>query len=240
MRHLPGLHADTRLRRAVDIVVALVLLPTLLVPMAMLAVLVRSTSRGPAVYRQWRVGRGLRPFTILKFRSMVVGADRAGPAVTADADPRTTSVGRWLRRSHLDELPQLINLLRGDMTLVGPRPEVERFLPYYTSQELRLLDVRPGIIGPGALYVAGRGTELDDAARAEERYVQSQLHTKLALDIAYLRDRRFGTDVHLVAEAVLVSFRRSAPSATAPAAPPCPGSGRTGPGSSPIGRSARW
>lgn len=235
------LHGDTRLRRVVDIAVALVLLPALLVPMALLAVLVRSTSRGPAVYRQWRVGRALRPFTILKFRSMAVGADLSGPAVSGDADPRVTAVGRWLRRTRLDELPQLVNLLRGDMTLVGPRPEVERFLPYYTPDELRLLDVRPGIIGPGALYVARRGRELDCAGRAEERYVALQLHTKLALDLAHLRDRRVGSDLRLVAAAVSVSWlRRSRSHATWPAAPVRRGSGRTGPGSSPNARWARW
>ncbi|MEU6372895.1 sugar transferase [Streptomyces sp. NPDC046909] len=241
MTSLPGPLGDTALRRAVDIAVALVLLPALLVPMALLAVLVRTTSRGPAVYRQWRAGRALRPFTILKFRSMVVGADLAGPAVSGDSDPRVTSVGHWLRRTRLDELPQLVNLLRGDMTLIGPRPEVERFLPYYTRDELRLLDVRPGIIGPGALYVAERGSELDDAGRAEERYVALQLHYKLALDLGYLNDRRVVSDLRLVAGAVSVSWlRRSRSHATGPAEPGCRGSGRTAPGSSPSARSARW
>ncbi|WP_329262512.1 sugar transferase [Streptomyces sp. NBC_01478] len=205
---VPALRGDTRRRRAADVVIALVLLPALLVPMALLAVLVRCTSRGPAVYSQWRVGRGLRPFRILKFRSMAVGADRAGPAVCGAADPRVTSFGRWLRCTRLDELPQLVNLLRGDMTLIGPRPEVERFLPRYTPDELRLLDVRPGVIGPGALYVAERGGELDDTGRAEERYVALQLHAKLALDLAYLSDRRLTTDLRLVARAVSISWLR--------------------------------
>jgi lipopolysaccharide/colanic/teichoic acid biosynthesis glycosyltransferase len=204
-----GVRGDTRLRRAVDIGVALVLLLVLLLPMALIAVLVRCTSRGPAVYRQRRVGRGLRPFTILKFRSRAVGADRAGPAVSGAADSRVTRTGRWLRRTRLDELPQLGNLLRGDMTLIGPRPEVERFLPYYTPDELRLLDVRPGIIGPGALYVAERGGELDDTTHAEERYVTLQLHAKLALDLAYVRDRRLTTDLRLVARAVCISWLRT-------------------------------
>lgn len=213
------MRADTRTRRAVDVGVALVLLPVLLVPMALVAVLVRCTSRGPAVYRQWRAGRGLRPFTILKFRSMAVGADRAGPAVSGAADPRVTRVGRWLRRTRLDELPQLVNLLRGDMTLIGPRPEVERFLPYYTPQELRLLDVRPGIIGPGALYAAERAAELNDTACAEERYVAVQLHAKLALDLGYLSDRRPATDLRLVARALRISWLRPQP-ATLVGGPP--------------------
>lgn len=203
-----GVHGDSRLRRTVDIALALLLLPALLVPMALLAVLVRCTSGGPAMYRQWRVGRELRPFTILKFRSMAVGSDRAGPAVSGTADSRVTPFGRWLRRTRLDELPQLVNLLRGDMTLIGPRPEVERFLPRYTPDELRLLDVRPGIIGPGALYAAARGGELEDTAGAEERYVALQLHPKLALDLAYLRDRRLAADLRLVAQALSISWLR--------------------------------
>ncbi|MCH5670797.1 sugar transferase [Streptomyces gilvus] len=206
----PQVRGDSRLRRAVDISVALILLVVLLVPMTLVAVLVRCTSRGPVVYRQWRAGRGLRPFVILKFRSMSVGADRAGPAVSGSTDPRVTRVGGWLRRSRLDELPQLVNLLRGDMTLVGPRPEVERFLPFYTRGELRLLDDRPGIIGPGALYVANRGGELDVPGHAEELYVERQLHTKLALDLAYLRDRRLATDVRLVVRALCVGLPRFA------------------------------
>jgi lipopolysaccharide/colanic/teichoic acid biosynthesis glycosyltransferase len=200
---------DSRLRRTVDIVVTLVLLPVLLVPMLVLALLVRCTGRGPALFRQWRVGRGLRPFVILKFRSMTAGSDRAGPAVSGAADPRVTRVGRWLRRTHLDELPQLVNVLRGEMTLVGPRPEVERFLPYYTRDELGLLDVRPGVVGPGALYVTRRDGELGGAAGAEECYVELQLHTKLALDRAYLCDRRLRADLGLMARAVSISRRKS-------------------------------
>ncbi|NUS14902.1 MAG: sugar transferase [Streptomyces sp.] len=225
---MAALRQDSGLRRSADIAVALVLLIVLSVPLVLLAVLVRCTSRGPAVYRQWRAGRGMRPFSILKFRSMTVGSDRAGPAVSGSGDPRVTRIGRWLRRTRLDELPQLVNLLRGDMTLVGPRPEVERFLPYYTRRELRLLDVRPGIIGPGALYVADRGSELADPARAEERYVELQLHPKLALDLDYLHDRRLAVDARLVASAVSVSWLRpSRPPATAAAVRPRPGSGRT-------------
>ncbi|MFH8933316.1 sugar transferase [Streptomyces griseosporeus] len=192
---------DTASRRAVDVVVALVLLPFLLVLLVLLGLLVRCTSRGPALYRQWRVGRGMRPFTILKLRSMRVGADRTGPAVCGAADPRVTAVGQWLRRTRLDELPQVVNLLRGEMTLIGPRPEVERFLPFYTPDELRLLDFRPGIIGPGALYAARHCAELDGTDSAETQYVERQLHVKLALDLAYLRDRRPATDLRLLAEA---------------------------------------
>ncbi|MFI9150185.1 sugar transferase [Streptomyces sp. NPDC053367] len=202
------LHGDTALRRAADIAVALLLLLLLLVPLLLLALLVRATSRGPAVYRQRRVGRGMRPFTILKLRSMTADADRAGPAVSAAADPRVTRLGHWLRRTRLDELPQLVNLLRGDMTLIGPRPEVERFLPYYTPEELHLLDVRPGVIGPGALYAAHHEADLDDSLGAERLYVERQLHEKLALDLAYLHDRRLSTDLRLVGQAAGTALAR--------------------------------
>ena len=105
---------------------------------------VRLTSRGPAFYRQVRAGRGGRPFVLLKLRSMVDGADRAGPLVTEAGDPRVTRLGRALRATKLDELPQLVNVLRGDMTLVGPRPEVARYMTCYRPDELVMLPYGPG------------------------------------------------------------------------------------------------
>ena len=107
---------------------------------------------GPAFYRQVRVGRSGEQFTILKLRSMVPGADRAGPLVTSRADSRVTRFGALLRATKLDELPQLINVLKGDMTLIGPRPEVPRYIPYYTDEELETLNVRPGLTGAGQIF----------------------------------------------------------------------------------------
>ncbi|TDT94101.1 lipopolysaccharide/colanic/teichoic acid biosynthesis glycosyltransferase [Streptomyces sp. 846.5] len=203
--------ADTTLRRAVDLVVAALLLPTLLPLLVLLALAVRCTCRGPAIYRQRRVGRYGQPFSIWKFRTMVVDADRIGAAVGGTGDPRITTVGRLLRLTRLDELPQLVNLLRGEMTLIGPRPEVERFLRYYTPREREMLRVRPGILGPGALlFAAEQSAELDSAPDPDAYYAARLLHPKLALDRAYLADRRLGTDLRLLARAAGVVLGRPA------------------------------
>jgi lipopolysaccharide/colanic/teichoic acid biosynthesis glycosyltransferase len=199
--------ADTRLRRGADLAVAVTALVVLLPLLAAIAVAIRLTSRGPAVYRQRRVGRGERPFVIWKFRTMVANADRIGPAVSGSEDPRITLVGRWLRATRLDELPQLVNLLRGDMTLIGPRPEVERFIAYYSPAERELLTVRPGILGPGALlFAAAQSQELTEAADPEAHYVRYHLHPKLALDLAYLGRRGVRADLALLARTARVVF----------------------------------
>ncbi|SEL49776.1 sugar transferase [Streptacidiphilus jiangxiensis] len=200
---------DTWRRRGVDLVVAFVLL-VVLSPFLLLGVLVvELTSRGPAIYRQQRVGRFGEPFTIWKLRTMVADADRAGPAVGGSTDPRITAVGHWLRETRLDELPQLVNLLCGDMTLIGSRPEVERFLRFYTPREREILRTRPGVLGPGALYGAGCTEELCTVADPDAWYAAHQLHPKLALDLAYLADRRLRTDLGLLLRTAAVVLGRT-------------------------------
>ena len=205
---MPG--RDTALRRDVDIVVALIGLVVLSPLLLLLAAAVRLTSRGPAIYRQQRVGRHGKPFHIWKLRTMVSDGDPAGPLVSGPADPRATRVGRWLRATRLDELPQLVNLLRGDLTLIGSRPEVPRFLPNYTSEEWRLLSARPGILGPGALlFVGSQAGELDSASDPEAFYIAHHLHPKLALDLDYLDHRTLHRDLALLLRTVGVLARRS-------------------------------
>ena len=201
--------SDTGLRRAVDVVVALPALVALSPVLAVMGFLVRRTTRGPAIFRQVRVGRGGEPFTIYKFRTMVE-TDARAPQVSGPADPRITPLGRWLREHRLDELPQLVNVLSGDLTLVGPRPEVPEFVVHYTVEELTLLEVRPGVLGPGALLFAEQQAgELDDAEDPAAHYVEHQLHRKLALDLAYLRNRSLRQDLSLVARTIgVVSSRQ--------------------------------
>jgi lipopolysaccharide/colanic/teichoic acid biosynthesis glycosyltransferase len=193
---------DSRLRRSVDIVVATTGLALSSPMLLALVAAVRLSSRGPAIYRQTRVGRDEHLFKIWKFRTMVAKADRAGPMVSGRADPRVTPLGRRLRSSRLDELPQLVNLLLGDVTLIGPRPEVLRFLDFYTEDERQLLRVRPGVIGPGALlFATAQADELDDLGDPDGYYAAHHLHPKLALDLDYLRDRTLSRDLKLVAHA---------------------------------------
>lgn len=193
------IHPDSRRRRAVDVAVAGLGLVTLSPALLVVALWVRATSPGPAFYHQTRVGRDEKSFEIWKFRTMVVDADRDGPAVAGAADARITDAGRRLRRSRFDELPQLVNLLLGDLTLIGPRPEVAPFIPFYTARERDILTVRPGILGPGALLFAEtQSGALDEVADPEAYYVAHHLHTKLALDLAYLESRTLSDDLRLL------------------------------------------
>lgn len=192
-------------RRAADIagsVVALVLLSPLL---AAIAVAVRLESVGPILYSQERVGKGRRPFRILKFRTMVADADRIGPKVSGKRDPRVTRVGAVLRKTKLDEFPQLWNVLRGEMTLVGPRAEVPDMIRHYTPEELTILEVRPGLTAPGQIFfTTDQAAALDGVEDAEAHYVAHQLHPKLRMDLEYLRDRSAWGDLVIVARTILL------------------------------------
>lgn len=200
---------DSVTRRLVDVVVAALGLLGLAPLLAALAAAVRFTSRGPAIFHQERVGRGGRSFRILKLRSMV-DEPQPGPLVSGTTDPRVTRVGSWLRKTRLDELPQLVNLLRGELTLVGPRPEVPRFVSEYTAAERELLRVRPGIIGPGALLFAEvQAAELDDVDDPERHYLQTQMHPRLALDLDYLQHRCLRRDITLIARSLAVCARHA-------------------------------
>ena len=190
---------DGLLRRVADVIVAALALLALAPVMIAIALAIRLTSPGPALYLQERIGRGGRPFRMLKFRTMVIGADRGQALVTGKCDPRITRAGAVLRATKADELPQLLNVLRGHMTLIGPRPEVARYVARYSPAERALLRVRPGLTGPGQLYFTEEQAEdLDGLADPEEHYVRHQLHPKLALDLDYLVHRSLREDLAVV------------------------------------------
>jgi lipopolysaccharide/colanic/teichoic acid biosynthesis glycosyltransferase len=170
-------------KRASDLVAAAVLLVVLLPVLLMVAVVVRVTSRGPIIFRQRRIGKDGCPFVIYKFRTMTMGADRSqlGTYVSRD-DPRITQVGRTLRRISVDELPQLVNILRGDMSFVGPRPDLPHHVERYTQWQRRRLEVRPGITGWA--QVSGRNDlGWDERIRLDVEYIDTW---SLLLDLAVL------------------------------------------------------
>ena len=205
----PKIVADSWARRAVDIVVSGIALAIAGPVIVLLAAVVRLTSRGPAFYRQVRTGRAVEQFTMLKLRSMVSGADQAGPLVTSRSDSRVTKLGAVLRAAKLDELPQLFNVLKGDMTLIGPRPEVPRFIPYYDDEELQILNVRPGLTGPGQIFYTQVAAG-DDSRTARTRSSTTQpvsCIAKLAIDLDYLRHRSFGHDLQIVVRTALLLAR---------------------------------
>ena len=206
LRAVPAVADDTSLRRGLDVVVAVVGLICAAPLLLGLGVAVRLTSRGPAFFRQVRIGRGEQPFRIWKLRTMTVTTEPGAALVSGTADPRITRIGTWLRQTRLDELPQLVNLLRGELTLVGPRPEVARFIQYYTPAEQQILRVRPGIIGPGALlFATEQSHQLDTAADPEAHYIEHHLHARLSLDMEYLANRTLRRDLALIARAVGVT-----------------------------------
>jgi lipopolysaccharide/colanic/teichoic acid biosynthesis glycosyltransferase len=175
----------------------LLLLPLL----AVIALVVKCSDGGPVLYSHRRVGKGFRPIRVLKFRSMIVDADK-GLSLTAPGDPRLTEVGRFLRRYKLDELPQLWNVLTGDMQLVGVRPEVEPYVALFREQYALLLSEPPGITDPASL--AYRNEEnLFAADRMEQQYVSEILPQKLRLSLDYRRKRSFFSDLRVLFNTVL-------------------------------------
>jgi len=185
-------------KRAFDIVVAglcLVLLSPLLVA---LGLWVRLDSPGPALFRQERVGRFGRTFRIHKFRTMVDGAP--GPQITVGADARITRAGAWLRARKLDELPQLIDVLAGDMSLVGPRPEVPRYVALYPDAlREKVLSVRPGITDPASLRMADESDHLAHAVDPEREYVEVLMPAKLREAAAYAERATLWSDLQVLA-----------------------------------------
>lgn len=202
---LHGSKTDAFLRRTMDICLSTVMLILFCLPMLLIAAMVRLSSPGPALFKQQRVGRGGRRFTLLKFRSMKP-AD-SGPQVTAEGDARITPIGKLLRRTKLDELPQLLNVLRGEMSLVGPRPEVERYVQHYTPEQKRLLEVRPGITGAAQIAYRDEEALLSTAHNVEELYVQEILPAKAALDLAYLAQRTVLTDTAVLLKTIAALLR---------------------------------
>ena len=207
-----GSGRDKVARRIADIVVAgsaLLVLSPLLVA---IAVLVRLGDPGPALFRQRRMGRDGAVFLIWKYRTMRTRRSDVERLVSGLRDPRITEVGCVLRATRLDELPQLVNILRGEMSLFGPRPEVERYRPHYTDREMRVFDARPGILGPGALFFAEtQAGELDDADDPDAFYVAHHLHPKLTLDLDYLARRGPRADLALLRRAVVLTLQRLTP-----------------------------
>lgn len=194
------------LKRLFDVVASgaglIVLSPLLLA----LALAVKLGSPGPIFYRANRVGRYGVPFKLLKFRSMVINADQIGPAVTGAVDPRITRVGRFLRRTKLDELPQLINVLRGEMSLVGPRPEDPRYVALYTNEQRQVLNVRPGITSPASITYRNEEAMLvgDDW---EKHYVEQIMPAKLVVDLEYARNASLWRDVRVILGTLRALFR---------------------------------
>jgi lipopolysaccharide/colanic/teichoic acid biosynthesis glycosyltransferase len=189
----------TRLLDLFASVTGLALLSPLFV---LIAIAIKLDSPGSVFFRGQRVGRGGRLFEIYKFRSMVADAAQKGPDITATGDPRVTRVGEVLRRTKLDELPQLINVVRGEMSLVGPRPEDPRYVPLYTPEQRRVLSVRPGVTSPASLRFRHE-EDLLQGGDWEHVYLSEVLPAKLQIELEYLERRSVWTDLRVIVQTVL-------------------------------------
>ncbi|MBL8011655.1 MAG: sugar transferase [Flavobacteriales bacterium] len=195
------------LKRAFDVLFASTALVLLMPLLLVFALAVATGSPGGAFFRQVRVGRHGREFRLLKFRSMRPGSEALGQLTIGGRDPRITGVGHFLRRTKLDELPQLWNVLKGDMSVVGPRPEVPRYVALYTPEQQVVLSVRPGITGMASLDYVDENELLARSDDPERTYVEEVMPAKLALDLRYVRERSFALDLRIIAATLRLIFR---------------------------------
>jgi lipopolysaccharide/colanic/teichoic acid biosynthesis glycosyltransferase len=194
-------------KQAFDTVIASLGLLFLSPLFLLVALLIKLDSPGPIFFRQERMGRGFHPFLIYKFRTMVHDAPLRGGAITFGADPRITKVGRILRKTKIDELPQLINVLRGQMSFVGPRPEVRRYAELFREDYEDILRVLPGITDLASLKYRHEAELLDSFENPEEAYVKHLLPEKIKLAREYVRQSSFSFDVTIIFKTLLSLLR---------------------------------
>lgn len=186
------------LKRMFDIVVALFGLALFSPFMLVIAILIKLDSRGPMFYRAPRVGKDGKPFRMYKFRTMVANAASIGPAITVDEDPRITRIGARLRQVRLDEIPQLINVLRGEMSMVGPRPEAPYYVEMYSAKQREILKVKPGMTGPAQIAFRHEEESLSNPETLDDEYMNVILPPKLALDMAYIKRQSLFLDIKIL------------------------------------------
>jgi len=196
------------MKRLLDVVVSLIGLICLLPLLLVVALLIKLDSTGPVFFRQTRMGRRFRPFQILKFRTMVQDSSTRGKSITVGDDPRITRVGWFLRKTKIDELPQLINVLRGEMTFVGPRPEVPQYVELFRNDYEEILKIRPGITDLASIKYRDEATLLGRCENPEEEYVTRVLPDKINLGKEYVRQSSVFFDLTLIFKTFLRLFDR--------------------------------
>lgn len=197
------------IRRLIDIVAALAALILFSPLLVLIPIAIMIESPGNPFFRGSRAGKHGKSFGLWKFRTMVPDADRIGPSITGGTDPRILRTGAFLRRSKLDELPQIINLLTGEMTLVGPRPEATAIVARYSPEQREVLEVKPGLTGPGQVALDQEESEIiPEGVDADDYYVEHLMGPKLERDLAYLRTRTARSDLRIVMTTGLLVVRR--------------------------------
>jgi len=191
-------------KRLFDVVAVIIGLVLLLPVFIIISLWIKLSSKGPLFYSQKRVGKDFKEFDIYKFRSMVVDADKIGPSVTSGDDPRITEIGKFIRETKIDELPQLLNVLKGDMSLVGPRPEVMKFVAKKRDAYTKILSVRPGITDNAAIEFRDEETIMNQYADKEKAYLDIILPQKIKLYYNYIDNITFLNDIKLILKTLKV------------------------------------
>ncbi len=191
------------IKRLIDIILSLSGLIILAPFFLLIAVFIKKEDGGSVFFRQVRVGQNGRPFRIYKFRTMVENAERLGAKVTKEDDPRITEIGKFLRKYKIDELPQLINVLKGEMSLVGPRPEVPKYVEMFKEDYKEILKVKPGITDYASLEYKDENRLLKGAKNPEEIYIKEILPVKIEYYKRYIKDISFITDIKLIIKTIM-------------------------------------
>src|SRR5690554_6510079 len=191
------------MKRLFDILssaIALILLSPILI---VIAVGIIIDSKGGVFYKQKRIGKNGKAFMLYKFRSMRTGSDRKGLITVGSNDDRTTKVGRFIRKYKLDELPQLVNILKNEMSVVGPRPEVEKYVQLYTAEQRKVLKVKPGLTDLASLAYINENEILGRAKDPEKTYVEQIMPAKLRLNLEYIEKQSFWFDLQIIAKTLM-------------------------------------
>ena len=186
------------MKRLFDILASFIGLIIISPVFLILGIWIKLDSKGPVFYKQIRVGRGNKDFFLYKFRSMRVGADKDGLITVGGRDPRVTRSGYYIRKYKLDEFPQLINVLKGDMSLVGPRPEVRKYVEMYTPEQMHVLDVRPGITDLASIRYRNENELLEKAEDPDKYYIEVIMQDKLRINLEYIKNHSFLYDIKLI------------------------------------------
>ena len=186
------------IKRIFDIALSAISLPVLSVFFIFISIIIKADSRGPVYYRQTRVGRHGKLFRIYKFRTMVVNADKSGKLITVGDDSRVTRTGKFLRKTKIDELPQIINVLIGEMSFVGPRPEVPKYVELYSESQKQILLVRPGITDIASIQFRNESKILASSNDPEKKYIEEIMPCKLVYNMQYLRNISVINDIRII------------------------------------------
>lgn len=196
------------MKRLFDIILSSIGILVLSPILVLISILVKISSKGPVFYRQVRVGKGNKDFRIFKFRTMYTGSDKKGLLTVGGRDPRVTKVGYYLRKFKLDELPQLFNVFTGEMSLVGPRPEVRKYVEHYSESDMEVLSVRPGITDYASIAFRNENDILKESEDPEKKYIEEIMPIKLGLNKKYIAEKGMFKDLSIIFKTITVIIKK--------------------------------